>query len=231
MNLDPPLPRKELQNTSTGANRRSNIQLAHTAVPEPADLVWIYCRQPVLDIGLEQMLKKEFLVYQGQEPPKDSVLSAIVLYADGMEGISEGVERIRKANPDLPVLVFSSHADLPLAYAALKAGARGFIHAGMTPDQILRAIGVVLKGEIVAPRELLEYALAEEPTAANLNLLSPRQREILELVVEGLSNAEIARRIFLAESTVNQHLRAAYKLLGVKNRTEAAKLARNYNQR
>jgi DNA-binding NarL/FixJ family response regulator len=100
----------------------------------------------------------------------------------------------------------------------------------MTSDQILRTLRVALKGEIVAPRELLEYALADEPTAVNLDVLSPRQREILELVVEGLSNAEIARRIFLAEFTVKQHLRAAYELLGVKNRTEAAKLVRTGNQ-
>jgi DNA-binding NarL/FixJ family response regulator len=64
----------------------------------------------------------------------------------------------------------------------------------------------------------------EEP--ANLGLLSARQREILGYVVEGLSNAEIARRLFLSESTIKQHLRTAYKLLGVNNSTEAANLVR-----
>ena len=67
----------------------------------------------------------------------------------------------------------------------------------------------------------------EEP--ANLGLLSARQREILGYVVEGLSNAEIARRLFLSESTIKQHLRTAYKLLGVSNRTEAANLFRRAN--
>jgi DNA-binding NarL/FixJ family response regulator len=61
----------------------------------------------------------------------------------------------------------------------------------------------------------------------DLEILSFRQRQILELVVEGLSNAEIAGRLYLAESTVKQHLRAAYKLLGVRSRTEAAKLIRD----
>src|SRR5215211_6347352 len=54
-----------------------------------------------------------------------------------------------------------------------------------------------------------------------------RQREILGYVVEGLSNAEIARRLYLSESTIKQHLRAAYKLLEISNRTEAAKLIRD----
>jgi DNA-binding NarL/FixJ family response regulator len=58
--------------------------------------------------------------------------------------------------------------------------------------------------------------------------LSARQREILELVVEGLSNAEIAGRLYLSESTIKQHLRAAYKVLGVHNRTEAAKTMREH---
>jgi hypothetical protein len=54
-------------------------------------------------------------------------------------------------------------------------------------------------------------------------------REILGFVVEGLSNAEIGRRLYLSESTIKQHLRAAYKLLGVSNRTEAANLFRRGN--
>lgn len=64
-------------------------------------------------------------------------------------------------------------------------------------------------------------ALAMLPTE-----ISARQREILDFVVEGLTNSQIAKRLFLSESTIKQHLRAAYKLLGVKNYTEAAKLMR-----
>ncbi len=81
-------------------------------------------------------------------------------------------------------------------------------------------------GEIVAPRKLVEYLLTPEGKA-DLDALSARQREILELVVEGLSNAEIGRRLYLSVSTIKQHLRAAYKVLGVHNRTEAARLIRN----
>ncbi|HKH35666.1 MAG TPA: LuxR C-terminal-related transcriptional regulator, partial [Rubrobacter sp.] len=92
----------------------------------------------------------------------------------------------------------------------------------------VRALAAAVKGELVAPRELLGYVLIED-VPANLGSLSARQREILGHVVEGLSNAEIGRRLYLSESTIKQHLRAAYKLLGVSNRTEAANLFRRGN--
>jgi DNA-binding NarL/FixJ family response regulator len=95
----------------------------------------------------------------------------------------------------------------------------------MTPDQLVRAVTVASKGELVAPRELLGYVLRED-RSGDLATLSARQREILGHVVEGHSNAEIGRRLYLSESTIKQHLRAAYKLLGVSNRTEAANLFR-----
>jgi DNA-binding CsgD family transcriptional regulator len=69
-------------------------------------------------------------------------------------------------------------------------------------------------------RLVVGEAIRPEPKT---HLLSPRQREILELVAEGLPNAQIARRLFITESTVKQHLHKAYKILGVRNRREAAK--------
>jgi DNA-binding NarL/FixJ family response regulator len=83
-----------------------------------------------------------------------------------------------------------------------------------------------LRGELVAPRELLRYVLTKD-YSGDLGALSVRQREILGYVVEGLSNAEIGRRLYLSESTIKQHLRAVYKVLGVSNRTEAAKTMRD----
>ena len=90
----------------------------------------------------------------------------------------------------------------------------------MTPYQVARAVPVAVKDEPVAPRDLLQYLLAEEEPA-NLAVLSTRQREILSHVGEELFNAEIAKRLYLSESAIRQHLRAAYKLLGVNNRIEA----------
>ncbi|MCA1702019.1 MAG: helix-turn-helix transcriptional regulator [Actinobacteria bacterium] len=69
--------------------------------------------------------------------------------------------------------------------------------------------------------------IAREDGSGNLGDLSTRQREILELVAEGLSNGQIAKRLFLTESTIKQHLRGAYKILGVRNRAQAVRLVRS----
>lgn len=97
----------------------------------------------------------------------------------------------------------------------------------MKPDQVLRALSVACEGEVVAPRSLLERLIAGEgEPSANLGALSARQREVLELVADGLTNAQVGKRLFLTESTVKQHLRSAYKILGVHNRAQAARIAR-----
>jgi DNA-binding NarL/FixJ family response regulator len=193
--------------------------------PRPLGLVWVDCPRSVVSAGLVRALEKRATVHQGLKPPKD-VPSCIILCANSREGLSERVKFYQELNPDAPpIVVFSPQLDLPLARDALQAGASGFVHAEMMPDQLVRALAVAARGELVAPRELLRYVLTNDHSG-DLAALSVRQREILGYVVEGLSNAEIGRRLYLSESTIKQHLRAAYKLLGVSNRTEAANLFR-----
>src|ERR671911_1318170 len=194
--------------------------------PEPLGLVWIDAPRSIVSAGLVRALEKRARVHQGLKPPGD-VPTCIVLFANSPEGLSDRVEFYRELSPDAPpVVVFSPQLDLPLAHSALQAGASGFVHAEMMPDQLLRALAVAAKGGLVAPRELLQYVLTNDQSG-DLAALSVRQREILGYVVEGLSNAEIGRRLYLSESTIKQHLRAVYKLLGVSNRTEAAKTMRD----
>jgi DNA-binding NarL/FixJ family response regulator len=198
-----------------------------TSAAKPLGLVWVDCPHSVVSAGLVRALEKQAMVHQGPKPPED-VPSCIILCANSHEGLSKRVEFYREQNLDAPpVVVFCPQLDLPLARDALQAGASGFVHAEMMPDQLLRALAVVARGELVAPRELLGYVLTKD-YSGDLAALSVRQREILGYVVEGLSNAEIGRRLYLSESTIKQHLRAAYKLLGVSNRTEAAKTMRDH---
>jgi DNA-binding NarL/FixJ family response regulator len=197
--------------------------------PKPLGLVWVDCPRSVVSAGLVRALEKRATVHQGLKPPRD-VPSCIILCANSHEGLSERVQFYQESRPDAPppIVVFGPQLDLPLARDALQAGASGFVHAEMMPDQLVRALEVAARGELVAPRELLRYVLTNDQSG-DLAALSVRQREILGYVVEGLSNAEIGRRLYLSESTIKQHLRAAYKLLGVSNRTEAANLFRRGN--
>lgn len=189
-------------------------------------LVWIHCPNLVISGGLTQILKAKARVHVGQEPPNEESPSIVILCSNADEDISEAVKHVRAQLSDPLVVAFGLYPDLAFARTALKSGARGVIHSEMTPKQILRALKVVLEGKIGAPRDLLEYLIMDEQPP-DLSGLSTRQQEILEHLSEGLTNAQIAKRLFLTESTVKQHLRQAYKNLGVSNRTEAARLVRN----
>jgi DNA-binding NarL/FixJ family response regulator len=206
--------------------RRLEAVPEKTSAAKPLGLVWVLSPSYSITMaGLKKVLEGKADVCIGGESCAGSP-SCVVLYAGGMEeGCLEGMGGIRELYPGVPLLVLGSQLDLALASSALKNGADGFVHAGMDPAQVLSAVEVVQRGELAAPRQLLRYLLHqnEKPEIGDL---SARGREILVLVVEGLSNAEIAGRLYLSESTIKQHLRTAYKVLGVHNRTEAAKTMR-----
>jgi DNA-binding NarL/FixJ family response regulator len=191
-------------------------------------LIWLDCEPySVVIAGLKQTLEEQARVHFGQAGPPDPPSAIILCSSAGVEGVSERVKRAKEAHPDTPILVFGPGVDMSLARVALQAGARGFIHGGMRAKQVIRAVEIAAKGVMVAPRELLPHLIKHITVSeeeVDIGDLSPRQREILGMVVEGMSNAEIARNLFLSESTIKQHLRAAYKVLGVSNRTQASKL-------
>jgi DNA-binding NarL/FixJ family response regulator len=197
-------------------NGRPETRPAAQNMPTNQEFVRIVYPYPMITAGLARALEKAGIRY-GAEPPLGGAPHHVVLWVDAGQDLPEAVARVRETSPKASILVFTLRNDLPLAQSALETGARGFIHTGMTPEQIVRALSVVSTGEIVAPRELLEFLLTNEDSPANLEDVPERQRAILDLLAEGLTNAQIAKRLYLAESTVKQHLRAAYKLLGVKN--------------
>jgi DNA-binding NarL/FixJ family response regulator len=189
----------------------------------PLGPVWVDCHDPAEAFRLQQILETGgYEVHRGRVPPAQASRS-LVIYGPDVEEAAEVASEVRQLDaeaPGAPVLVFGVSAELPLARAALRAGARGFIHAQMPPEQVVRALEVASKGETVVPRELIK-ALVEAEAPVDPGVLTPRQREVLELVAEGLSNAQIAQRLFLTEFTVKHHLSKAYKLLGVRNRNQA----------
>ncbi len=196
----------------------------------PLGVIRIECTYPVLALALREILKEEAHVYVGRKPRGVEDPASVIMYSNRRDVYSE-VRRIRTFIPDAAILVFAPHPDTQLVRNALRAGARGFVHAGMHPEQIVRAVRLVSEGKTTVPKELLDVLMSEEGEEPDLAALTPRQREILELVCEGLSNAEIGKRLFLTESTIKQHLYAVYKLLKVQNRTQATKLLRDADAR
>src|SRR5919199_5475076 len=213
---------------ATGPMRLAEEESTRSLKKPLLGLVWIRCPYPVLAAGVEQALKEVAHVHCGKSLPTQSTPSCIVLMSDDEEDVTSELKDLLALVPNTPVLVFSSRVDdQRFAKAAFKAEACGILHFGMHPEQIIRTIKVALEGEALLSQKLLKALLTyEEKPSTGIHGLSHRQLEILKLVVDGLSNAQIAEKLFLSESTVKQHLRHAYKLLGVRSRTQASALFR-----
>jgi DNA-binding NarL/FixJ family response regulator len=196
-------------------------------VEKSEHLIWVSCPYPVVFTGLQKTLEKANYVCREPQGPVLEAPLAVIYYPIG-EDVTREIRRLQDLVPNTPVLVLGDPGDLSLARTALQAGARGFIHTEMKPSEIVRALSLATKGELVVPRGLVPGLIAGE-TPPDL-ALTARQREVLGLVAEGLTNAQIAKRLFLTEGTIKQHLRLIYKLLGARNRTEAANIFRRNNR-
>ncbi|MEU3509488.1 response regulator transcription factor [Streptomyces longwoodensis] len=157
---------------------------------------------------------------------------ADVVIMDIRMPVMDGVEATRQLGerPDAPrVLVLTTFDTDEDAFAALQAGASGFLLKNTPPEDVVSAIRVVAAGESgVAPRitrQLLDrFAGRLAPSAPRderLGLLTGREREVLELVAEGLSNSEIASRLFIAEATVKSHFGKILTKLDLRDRVQA----------
>lgn len=185
-------------------------------------LVWIDCPYPVVTQGLEEVLADHARLHAGREPPEDGKVTLILLCPDEAGDLVAEVEYLRRISPDTPVLIFGLRVDSQVGRAAFQAGANGFMHVGMQPAHIVNALSLARAGEVVIPTDLLKDLMTDTSSAGSPQTLTSRQEEILTLVAEGLTNAQIAQRLSLSEFTIKQHLRHTYKILGVSNRTQAA---------
>jgi DNA-binding NarL/FixJ family response regulator len=149
-----------------------------------------------------------------------------------LDGI-EATRRIVASGSAARVLILTTYDLDEYVYAAIRAGASGFLLKDVEPAQLVDAVRVVARGDaLLAPtvtRRLLERfadALPGAPTVpAELVSLTRREREILELVATGLSNAEIAERLVLGETTVKSHVSSVLRKLGLRDRVQAVVLA------
>jgi DNA-binding NarL/FixJ family response regulator len=140
----------------------------------------------------------------------------------GIDGIST-VKRIAEADSRAATVVFSAYGDKRLLSDALAAGARGYVMKGSPPEDLLRAIRTVRAGKAfvdpsLSPALLLTQGVAEAP-------LSEREREILQLLAEGLHTEQVAERIGLSAETVKSDTRRAINKLEADGRVHAVAIA------
>jgi len=137
----------------------------------------------------------------------------------------ESVSTLRLQHPSLPIVVMSGDNEPGVVREALEHGALGFIPKSSGPQVILGALRLVLAGGTYIPREAIDGALAGGPQAPGLEDdglgLTPRQAEVLALILAGKSNKAIGRELALAEGTVKNHVAAVLKALNVTTRTQA----------
>lgn len=146
-----------------------------------------------------------------------------------LDGI-EVVERIASQPDNTTAVLMLTTFDLDdYVYRALKAGASGFLLKDVPRSQLLHAIRVVADGdELLSPaitRRLVERLLRGPTSTGLLDKLTEREREVLALVGRGLSNHEIAERLFLGEATVKTHVGSVFTKCGLRDRAQAVVLA------
>jgi DNA-binding NarL/FixJ family response regulator len=144
----------------------------------------------------------------------------------------EAMRRILDSNPNIRVIVLTMFEDDTLVFAAMRAGARGYILKGADQTEILRAIGAAVHGEALfgaaIARRLMSFFSASNPSAPPLVFpeLTQREREILELIAQGLNNTEIAERLVVSSKTVRNHISNIFNKLQVSDRSRAIVRAR-----
>lgn len=151
--------------------------------------------------------------------PADVVL--MDLQMAGMDGVS-ATRALVAADPQVQVLVLTSFSDTDRILGALDAGALGYVLKDAEPDDLIDAVRAVARGESPLHPRAARLLLTARRGGARGAALTPREREVLALVREGLANKQIARRLGISERTVKAHLTAIFAALGVQDRTQAA---------
>jgi DNA-binding NarL/FixJ family response regulator len=142
----------------------------------------------------------------------------------GMSGI-EVISRLARRHPNSRVVVFSARDDDVAILDAMRAGARGYVVKGAPGDEILRAIREVHAGNTHLHGPAASAIARELRSPRPADALTPREREVLRLVGEGLQNKQIAKSLGIAERTAKYHIRQIMTKLGADNRAQAVALA------
>lgn len=155
----------------------------------------------------------------------------------GMNGV-ESTRLIKEQYPETRVLMLTTFDDDQYVIEALRLGAVGYLLKNMPPFELISAIRAVYEGGVLISAQVAnklvglitnsqtrsEDAQPNNSIAALVNQLSGREKEILQLMAEGLDNKEIAKRLFIAEQTVKNYVSVIYSKLGVRDRVQASRM-------
>jgi DNA-binding NarL/FixJ family response regulator len=181
---------------------------------------------PEVDIVGEAADGHELLAAVAQHRP-DVVVTDLSM--KGMDGAT-AIARLRETHPGVAALVLTMHADDAMLLTAMRAGARGYLVKGADRTELVRAIVAVAAGEAVYGAEVASKIVAHFAGGAAapgaFPDLTPRERDILELIAKGRRNSEIAATLGLSDKTVRNHVSSVLLKLQVPDRTSAALRAR-----
>ena len=154
----------------------------------------------------------------------DAVLMDITM--PGLNGL-EALRQIQAAWPEAQVVILTASDDEASLFEAVEAGAHGYLLKNLNADEFVEMLNGLARGEAAMTRQTTARLLAGLSHLSHApppppEVLTPREIELLELMVKGLSNKEIAQAISLSENTVKYHVKHILQKLGVQNRTEAA---------
>jgi DNA-binding NarL/FixJ family response regulator len=184
---------------------------------------------PEVEVVGEAADGRELLAVVEQTHP-DVVLTDLAM--PGLGGIA-ATRQLLARHPQLGVLVVTMHEDDESLFGALRAGARGYLLKGSDRADIVRAIVTVAHGEAVygpaVARRIVDFftRAQREYAAQAFPELTAREREVLDLIAVGARNQEIARRLFLSDKTVRNHVSAILAKLQVPDRAAAVAKARD----
>jgi DNA-binding NarL/FixJ family response regulator len=194
--------------------------------------------QALVRVGLRKILDAEpdMEVVGEAADGEDAVAAAARLRPDivlmdirmpVLDGI-EATQRLVRTDPSTRILVLTTFGLDSYVYAALRAGASGFMLKDAPPEEIVAAVRIVASGDaLLAPavtravvEEFVRQAPPPPPPRA-VEELTPREREVLDLLVRGLSNPEICARLVISEATAKTHVARILQKLGVRDRVQA----------
>ena len=141
----------------------------------------------------------------------------------------ECTARLKQLLPEVRIIMVTVYGNPDLIFKALSAGACGYLLKRCTPEELITAVREVQQGGAPMSREIARQVISffqglpkPPDTSSEVENLSPREREILDLLTQGFSDKEIADRIGVKHGTVRWHLQHVYEKLHVRSRTEAA---------